>query len=99
MCSSNPRPTGSLLHMCDNISIEDVTDIAQDRRLVKIHKLFMIHLIGVVLSKYNAYHTYIIGVTMYITVSNICFKSNFATECSYIYVHVYRKPRLSLFNV
>ena len=32
MCSSNPRPTGSLLHMCDDISIEEVTDIAQDRR-------------------------------------------------------------------
>ena len=31
MCSngSNTRPPGSLLHMCDDISIEEVTDIAQ----------------------------------------------------------------------
>ena len=32
VCSSNPRPSGSLFHMCDDISIEEMTDIAQDRR-------------------------------------------------------------------
>ena len=31
-CGGGARPTGSLLHMCNDIPIEDITTIAQDRR-------------------------------------------------------------------
>ena len=34
MCSNNPRPFGSPLHMCDDILIEEVTDIAGQKTVV-----------------------------------------------------------------
>ena len=82
-CSSNPRPSGSLVHICDDISIEKVTDIAQNRRHWSkfINSLDFwyrgvcvayIYLICVVLSKYNAFHTYL----EYLEVSSLLKRSN-----------------------